>query len=223
MSRFATLTRRRAVAVLALSGALAAGAAGATVASAAPDGAAGAAAVDTAVTVDTHRPGGGPERPPVPPPPGPRPLPAGAPTPGAGFRIASVYTVTNGTQTYTCAADLTGTGAWGATSVPEARLARYGLPGRIHHYAGPRWTSERDGSTVLGSVRTKAPQTGTIAWLLVDVIAHENSAPGRELDRVTNISRINTSGGVAPAGACTVGATVAVPYHADYVFWVPSA
>jgi len=210
-----SFTRRRAVAVLALSGALAAGAA--TAASAAPDAATTVDTAVTAVTVDTHRPGGGPGHPPVPPPPGLVPPAAVSPTPAGAFRIASVYTVTTGTQTYTC----TDAGTWGSTSVPEARLARYGLPGRIHHYAGPRWTSDRDGSTLLGTVRTKVPQTGTIPWLLVDV-AHENSAPGRELDRVTNISRINTSGGVAPAGTCTPGATVAVPYHADYVFWVPT-
>jgi len=209
VSRTAILPWRRVVAVLALSGALCAGAAPTALA---------VTATDATDATSGPRPGAGyPGHPPVPVPP-PLPLPAGAPAPGAGFRIDAVYTVTAGTQTYTC----TDAGAWGTTSVPEARLSRYLRPGRIHHYAGPRWTSERDGSTVLGVVDVKALKDGTIPWLLLHVAAHENSRPGADLDQVSFISRINTSGGTAPAGTCTPGTTVAVPYHADYVFWVPT-
>ena len=32
------------------------------------------------------------------------------------------------------------------------------------------------------------------------------------------ILRLNTVGGVAPAGSCTPGTVVGVPYRADYVF-----
>ncbi|MGW5582190.1 DUF3455 domain-containing protein [Micromonospora chokoriensis] len=39
------------------------------------------------------------------------------------------------------------------------------------------------------------------------------------LSNVASISRLLTSGGVAPAGPCTDGATAAVPYGAVYVFW----
>jgi hypothetical protein len=103
------------------------------------------------------------------------------------------------------------------------RGGRRGGTGRIHHYAGPRWTSNQDGSTIVGVVDTRVPKEGTIPWLLLHVSAHENSAPGKELDKVAFISRINTSGGVGPTGACTPGtdADQAVPYHADYLFWVP--
>lgn len=146
-------------------------------------------------------------------------LPEGAPKPTEPARIQSVYKVKSGTQTYTCGA----TGTWGTTSTPEAQLVRYGGRGEIRHHAGPRWTA-RDGSTLLGKVDAAAtvPQTGTIPWLLLDVIAHENSTPGKELHAVTWISRVSTTGGVAPTGSCTAGETRAVPYGADYVFWVPT-
>ncbi|MFG1922398.1 DUF3455 domain-containing protein [Cryptosporangium sp. NPDC048952] len=145
-------------------------------------------------------------------------LPEGAPKPTQPARIQSAYKVVKGTQTYTCAAD----GTWGTTSTPEAQLVQYDGRGRIHHYAGPRWTA-RDGSTILGKNDTTAavPKPGTIAWLRLDVVAHENTKPG-ELDKVTWISRVNTTGGAVPTGTCTAGETKAVPYGADYVFWVPT-
>jgi len=149
-------------------------------------------------------------------------LPAGAPTPGGGFRIGAAYRVTAGTQTYACTANADGTGTWATKSTPEAQLRRYGRPATtIHHYAGPRWESGVDHSILLGAVDQTTPKDGTIAWLLLHVAAHENTTPG-ELDRVQFISRVNTTGGVGPAGACTPGtdAPKSVAYTADYVFWV---
>ena len=67
-------------------------------------------------------------------------LPEGTPKPVGDYRVQSVYRVTQGVQTYTC----TAAGVWDTASTPEAQLVRYGRPGRIHHYAGPRWTSLRD-------------------------------------------------------------------------------
>lgn len=145
-------------------------------------------------------------------------LPAGAPTPGDGYRIQSAYKVVRGVQTYKCL----DTAVWDTASTPEAQLAQYDGRGRIHHYAGPRWTSLRDGSTLLGAVVTRVPQTGTIPWLLLSTTV-EKGSPRTELGRVTHISRVNTTGGVGPTGACTPGATQSVAYGADYVFWVKSA
>ena len=51
---------------------------------------------------------------------------------------------------------------------------------------------------------------------------HRLAAPadGRDDERpaweTTWIQRLNTAGGIAPAGTCTPGATTAVPYSADY-------
>ena len=39
------------------------------------------------------------------------------------------------------------------------------------------------------------------------------------LDKAGYISRLATSGGVAPTTSCTAGQTAAVPYKAVYVFW----
>jgi hypothetical protein len=143
-------------------------------------------------------------------------LPPGAPTPGEGFRILAAYRVKpGGTQTYTC----TEAGEFGTASIPDAVLKRYGGRSRIEHFAGPRWRAA-DGSTLLGAVVERVEQEGTIPWLLLSV-THEVSPPGGKLNDVTHISRVNTTGGLRPTGACTPGETRAVPYGADYVFWVP--
>lgn len=144
----------------------------------------------------------------------------GIPNPGPGFRVKSVYKVTSGTQTYTCNAAADGTLVWGPGSTPEAQLRRYLSRDRVHHYGGPRWTSEKDGSTIVGLTppAQSVPKAGTIPWLLLEVKAHEG--PAGEFSAVTHISRIRTTGGVAPTRPCTAGETQAVPYGADYVFWV---
>ena len=144
-------------------------------------------------------------------------LPAGAPTPGDGYKIKNAYRVVAGVQEYAC----TDAGTWATASTPEALLVRYGSPRPIYHYAGPRWRA-LDGSITLGSViEPRFPKEGTIPWLLLSAKA-EKGKPGQELTDVTHISRVNTSGGVGPTGACTAGESQRVPYSADYVFWVKS-
>jgi hypothetical protein len=139
-------------------------------------------------------------------------LPAGTPNPGPDYRVKFIYEVAEGTQTYTCEA----TSTWSAASTPEATLRAWFRP-PIHHFGGPRWQA-KDGSTVRGTVvEPRVPQEGTIPWLLLTTTVEQ---PGRALGDVTHISRINTTGGVAPAGSCTPGQTASVPYGADYVFWV---
>jgi len=138
-------------------------------------------------------------------------------TPGPGFVPASAY-LAHGTQTYTC----TTVGEWPTSgSVPEATLVRLGRPGdTVHHYAGPRWEA-KDGSILHGVLppRRQVAKSGTISWLLLDV-THEGS-PGA-LTPVTNVSRILTSGGLPPSGACVPGSTTSPKYRAVYVFWVPA-
>ncbi|GIJ69095.1 DUF3455 domain-containing protein [Virgisporangium ochraceum] len=143
-------------------------------------------------------------------------LPAGAPTPGDGFVVKSAYRVVAGVQEYAC----TDAGTWATASTPTAVLLKYGSLRAIYHYAGPRWRA-LDGSTLLGAVATRVPKDGTIPWLLLTTTV-EKGKPGQELSNVTHISRVNTSGGVGPTGACTAGTTQKVPYGADYVFWAPT-
>lgn len=129
--------------------------------------------------------------------------------PPAGSRPVGAYVVTSGTQTYTCAGGLF-TGA----SVPEARLI--GTGGRVHHFKGPSWQSERDSSLITAKKTAENPRVGTIPELLLTVDTH--TGVGTFAD-VAYVNRLLTSGGVAPSGPCADGATVAVPYGAVYVFW----
>lgn len=146
--------------------------------------------------------------------PGPRPS-AGTVVspidPPAGLRRIGTYKVAGGTQTYTCA-----NGSFAGASVPEAQLV--GTGGRLHHFKGPTWQSTRDKSAVTAAKVGERARTGTIAELLLEVNSHTGPANG-VLAKATHIQRLYTSGGVAPARACTDGQTAAVPYGAVYVFW----
>jgi hypothetical protein len=130
--------------------------------------------------------------------------------PPPGSRLIGAYLVEYGTQTYTCGSN----SRFGDTSTPEAQLI--GTGGRIHHFAGPTWQSERDESLVTASKVDGVSRAGTIPELLLKV--ETRKGPGI-LDRADYINRLLTSGGTAPTRPCKVGATVAVPYKAVYVFW----
>jgi len=129
--------------------------------------------------------------------------------PPKGAKPIGAYVVASGTQTYTC----TG-GIFTGASTPEAQLI--GTGGRVHHFGGPSWQSTRDNSLVTAKKIGESPRTGTIPELLLEVTT---TTGGGVLGRATHISRLLTSGGAAPAGACTDGAKKAVPYGAVYVFW----
>ncbi len=87
------------------------------------------------------------------------------------------------------------------------------------HYAGPSWEL-RDGS--IAKARRDAGirvDQNAIDWLRLAVTAVSAGADGDRLTNAKWIQRINTVGGLAPAGPCAPGATIGVPYTADYVFW----
>jgi hypothetical protein len=123
----------------------------------------------------------------------------------------------SGVQKYTCQAN----GTWLFTD-PEATL--YKTTGASKpvgtHFLNfstglPVWQF-KGGSSVEAARTQSAPGgTGNIAWLLLQAVA---TSPGR-FGQTTWIQRLNTAGGVAPAGPCTPGATTAEPYSADYFFW----
>ncbi|MFF5143981.1 CHRD domain-containing protein [Streptomyces sp. NPDC013157] len=80
----------------------------------------------------------------------------------------------------------------------------------------PQWAAP-DGTAVTGAVLTKtANGTGNIPEL--DLKTTRSGKKHGLLARTGEILRLNTVGGVAPAGSCTPGAVVGVPYRADYVF-----
>jgi hypothetical protein len=123
-----------------------------------------------------------------------------------------------GSQIYACTAQPGGSFAFTQLDV-DAHLT-----GGIHHTfvqptAGPPQWQAPDGSAVTGKVVTKnANGAGNIAELNLD--ATQIGAPTGMLAHVVEVLRLNTLGGVAPAGSCDPQATptVHVPYQADYVF-----
>ncbi len=126
-----------------------------------------------------------------------------------------------GVQIYECraAADPNSPALWTLVA-PEAELFDSQGQRVGHHFAGPHWEAD-DGSRIVGRVkaRAEAPQRGAIAWLLLS--ASSVGARGR-FSGVTQVQRIRTVGGAAPATPCTPGASggpVRVPYSADYVFF----
>jgi hypothetical protein len=122
--------------------------------------------------------------------------------------------VRTGVQVYECKADAQGTTSF-VFRAPRAELKR-----AIHHDAGPVWQA-RDGSAVKGTVRERIDRPGTIPELTLS--AEQIGADHGLLAGVDTIRRINTTGGLAPAGPCTVGVVEEVPYSATYVFSGPKS
>jgi hypothetical protein len=87
------------------------------------------------------------------------------------------------------------------------------------HYGGPRWEA-RDGSIVAAARDSGAKVDPTaVDWLRLKATSTTAGPDGDRLTGTTYIQRINTVGGVAPAGSCAAGSSVEIPYSADYVFF----
>ncbi|WP_234343022.1 CHRD domain-containing protein [Streptomyces fulvoviolaceus] len=80
----------------------------------------------------------------------------------------------------------------------------------------PQWIA-RDGSAVTGALISKTPN-GDKNIPELDLRATQSGKHHGLLADTVEILRLNTVGGVAPAGSCDPGAIVGVPYQADYVF-----
>ena len=126
-----------------------------------------------------------------------------------------------GVQKYTCQAN----GTWLFTD-PEATLYRSERSRKPigTHYLNfasgrPVWRL-KDGSSVEAARAASAPApAGNIAWLLLQTATTTGGDDGDRLTKTTWVQRLNTFGGVAPAGACMPGDKTAVPYSTDYLFW----
>ncbi len=126
----------------------------------------------------------------------------------------------DGVQIYRCEAQAAGP-RW-AFQGPEAAL--FDQSGRQlgTHGAGPFWRLA-DGSLVRGAVAAQrpAPAAGSIPWLLLRVTAREGQGA---LAPVTEIRRIDTVDGAAPAGGCdaaSIGQEARMRYSANYLFYGP--
>jgi hypothetical protein len=123
-----------------------------------------------------------------------------------------------GSQIYACSPQFDGSFAFTQHDV-DAHLTD-----DIHHtfvrpLAGvPQWQAP-DGSAVSGKLVTKnANGDGNIAELNLD--ATQIGASTGMLAHAVEVLRLNTVGGVAPAGTCNPQTTpiVNIPYRADYIF-----
>jgi hypothetical protein len=102
---------------------------------------------------------------------------------------------------------------------PDATLfANANYDGKVgRHYAGPTWESN-SGSKVVGArLYGCQPDSNSIPWLLLEAVS--TSGPGI-YSSVTFIQRLNTKGGLPPAGPGSfVGEKVQIPYTAEYYFY----
>jgi hypothetical protein len=80
----------------------------------------------------------------------------------------------------------------------------------------PQWIAP-DRSAVTGTLIAKTPNGATNIPEL-DLRATRSGRHHGLLADTQEILRLNTVGGVAPAGSCSPGTIVGVPYRADYVF-----
>ena len=103
---------------------------------------------------------------------------------------------------------------------PEAGLfADPSFNGQVGtHYAGPTWEENNGGKVVAARVNGCSPDSGSIAWLLLEAV--DNEGPG-VLGRTSYIQRVNTVAGIAPQRAgLYVGEEVRMPYTTEYLFYV---
>ncbi|HTB44167.1 MAG TPA: DUF3455 domain-containing protein [Acetobacteraceae bacterium] len=136
------------------------------------------------------------------------------PPPGAKLVFEAVG---QGVQIYAC--EKAGDGYHWVFKAPDAAL--FDSTGRQVgiHFAGPAWQLA-DGSKITGEVvgQAPAPAQGAIAWLLLRVKTHAGKGV---LDGVDLVRRIDTQGGVAPAGACDAAQAreARMRYTARYLFY----
>jgi hypothetical protein len=149
----------------------------------------------------------------------------------------------SGSQIYTCtprasdAGDAALTGTWVNTAV--ATLYGDNCAAAVQHSytstspPSPMWTSVDDGSAVVGArinaLAAPVPDGGdggatAIPWLLLR--AASNSGEGI-FTNVTFLQRVDTVGGLGPAGDCDptsdAARVISVPYSATYFFYTGGA
>jgi hypothetical protein len=129
-----------------------------------------------------------------------------------------IASVVRGEQIYACTKQADGSYAFTQHNV-SATLQTGIAHSFVKDDAGPpQWVS-RDRSAVTGKLISKTPNgTANIAELDLD-LTQSGASTGQFVNAV-EVLRLNTVGGVAPAGACDPHAKpiAKVPYQADYLF-----
>ena len=136
-------------------------------------------------------------------------------------QIAFVEAKASGVQIYECGpnANQPSMFEW-SFRAPEAALVDRAGTSLGKHYAGPTWESI-DGSTVVGEVKSRDPGPDKLAipWLL---LTSKSTGGSGLFSQTRSIQRLQTTGGIAPAEACTsekAKQIVRVPYTAIYYFY----
>lgn len=134
--------------------------------------------------------------------------------------------VIKGKQIYECKKADDGSGGGSGDSPGKFAFAQRDVRARLGagiahdfvapHSGTPRWTAP-DRSQVTGKLISKTPN-GDKNIPELDLAATQTGKPRGLLAGTAEILRLNTVGGVAPAGDCKPGAIAEVPYKADYVF-----
>jgi hypothetical protein len=143
---------------------------------------------------------------------------AGAGDDDAFDQSTFVASVVRGEQIYACTQQADGTFAFTQHNVSATLQTGIAHSFVKDDVGPPQWIS-RDRSAVTGKLLNKtANGTGNIAELELE--ATQSGAPRGQLANTTEILRLNTVGGVAPAGACDphTQPIANVPYQADYMF-----
>lgn len=140
-----------------------------------------------------------------------------AASPGLVLRLALGA---DGVQIYRCAQEAAGA-RW-LFQAPEALLFDGQNMQQGTHGAGPFWRLA-DGSLVRAAAAAQRPAShaNAIPWLLLRVTTQEGQGA---LTGVTEIRRIDTFNGTAPAGGCDAahfGREVRMRYSAVYEFYAP--
>lgn len=146
-------------------------------------------------------------------------VPTGIEVPAGSVLLFSAQA--RGHQIYECK-----NGAW-ALHAPRANLFDPETHQRIGtHYGGidqglnlgPWWESVADGSSIRGGNAKSAPSPNpdSIPLLRLEVLEHAGSGM---FSPVAFIQRLNTEGGLAPAGGCKPNEQRWVNYTADYYFY----
>ncbi len=141
--------------------------------------------------------------------------------PGGTHVLFSV--AAEGSQIYACQAGADGKFSW-ILKAPDAELRNRNNKVIGHHFAGPTWALD-DGSSVKGKVvaHVDSPEPDSIPWLLLEVTSHSGEGM---LSSVSNIQRVHTHGGKAPADGCDAAhhdAETKTSYMADYFFYEPDS
>lgn len=138
-------------------------------------------------------------------------VPEALAAPGATV-LATLHAI--GAQIYDCRAEAGGKLSWTFREPIATLIADGKTVGR--HFVGPTWMLD-DGGALVGKVVAHAPGAtpADVAWLNLEVVSRNG---GGRLEGATIVQRINTKGGVATGACDPQGASLAVPYAADYVF-----